>query len=132
MAIIIFLQDRSGKLLKELGAINDDDLISLTDMATEKKLRCFPFIDAVGDTILNNKQLRELTREIDLLKKTINDNQQKYLSIIDCSVKEALKDSSIYLIFKGECNLITSFTCTNTKVLKTFKFACFSIYYRLC
>ncbi len=101
MAIILYLTNINREIIKEIGSIEDNDLIELTDIAKDKNLRCLSLIDFVGDTILNQKQVKELKKEIEILQNEPQINK-KILQIIVIAIEEALKAPQLYFMFNGE------------------------------
>jgi len=101
MAIIVYVLDDEKKIKSKIGLIEDDDLLSLTDLATEKDLKCLAFVDFVGDTYFNEKQLREILQEIEVLKADEQANQE-IVEIIQKGCLEALENFNYYLKFQGE------------------------------
>ena len=63
MSIVLYLRNRNAITLKRIAAIDTDDFRTITTTASAYKLQCLPFIDYMGDTILNHKQLIELMKE---------------------------------------------------------------------
>ena len=101
MAIILKVIDEDGELYAEPVMVDEDGLRNLIKIAHAKDLKCLNFVDAVGDTFFNEKQLHHIKKEIDLLRKD-EQVEQKVLDNIEKAVNEALKDALLYLKFEGE------------------------------
>jgi hypothetical protein len=101
MAIALRIIDENGEVQKYVGLIEEEDLLYLTKMAEEKDLKCLPFVDYVGDTIFNAKQLEQVEKEIEILRQS-GDIAEKILSPIERGVEEVGKNDLLFLRFEGE------------------------------
>lgn len=100
--MLLYLRDRNAKIIKLPNNINPDDFEKMTQIASGFNLRCLPFIDYVGDTILNHKQIVELIKEISFLKNQETAINQKCLAILETAALTALENPNYYLLINGE------------------------------
>lgn len=102
MAIVLYIRNRQAKNIKKLGLIDTDEFQSLTWIASDFNLRCLPFIDFMGDTILNHKQMLELINEIAFLKVQKTEIKEENLNILNTAALTALEHPGSYLLINGE------------------------------
>jgi len=100
--MVLYLRDRDAKIIQLIGSLNTDDFRTITSIASQLKLRCFPFIDFIGDTILNHKQLLELIKEITFLKDQKTAIKEDDLNILYTAALSALENPDYYLLINGE------------------------------
>ena len=101
MAIIFYLRNQAGNLVKDVDLIEDIELEFLTNKAKNKNLKCLSFIDSIGDTIINQLQIKELQRDINTLLDEPETNKEHLKAIYNATL-EAQKNKSLYLLFNGE------------------------------
>jgi len=100
MATQIFLQNKYDNEVLELGIINSDSLDKLIDIATYYNLQCLPYLDSIGNTILNQKQLNMLKSDLEYMRNIITD--QNAFDMLLSFVKTALQYSELFLFLRGE------------------------------
>jgi len=101
MSIVLYLRDRNAITLKMLGLIYAEDFRKITDIAYNLNLRCLPFIDVVGDTILNHKQTLELIKEIAFLRTQKTEINEEHLNILHTSALAVFDHADYYLLLNG-------------------------------
>ncbi len=99
--IILQVIDKKWKIIKEIGGVEDMKLHNFTKQCNQKNLKCLSFVDFVGDTYFNEKQIREILKEIEVLQEDKQVNQE-IVEIIQRGCLEALKGFNYYLKFEGE------------------------------
>ena len=99
--MVLYLRNRNAKIIRLIGSLNTDNFRAITAAALSLKLRCLPFIDFIGDTILNHKQILELIKEIAFLR-TQNGIKEEDLNILNTAALAALENPNHYLLINGE------------------------------
>ena len=74
----------------------------MTQIASQFNLRCLPFIDYVGDTILNHKQMLELIKEITFLRNKETEINKNILDTLYTATIKTLENPDYYLLINGE------------------------------
>jgi len=100
MATQICLQNKHENELREIGLIDSEDLHEVRKEATGHNLQCLPYLDYVGNTILNQKQLGLLKNDLEYLR--CSSKYPKAIDILISAVNMALQYSDLYLLFRGE------------------------------
>jgi len=99
--VIFFLIKDINDIVTEIGAIDENIFQSITLLAQHLNLDCLSYIDYIGDSIINQKQLHALKNEL-LMLKTKNELFRKELNIWLNAVEEVLKRPTCYLLVNGE------------------------------
>lgn len=100
MAIVLYLIKNLKSFVREVGIIDEDDFRMILNEANKKKLGYLSFIDYIGDTVLNQKQLKILQKELEFLE---SDNQlnSEAINIFRKAIQQALREK-LYLLINGE------------------------------
>lgn len=100
--MLLYLRDRNANMIKLPNNIDPADFEKITEIAMHFNLRCLPFIDYVGDTILNQKQMLELVKEITFLRNQEIEIKKACLDILYTATLKALENPDYYLLINGE------------------------------
>lgn len=101
MSVVLYLIPHLGVIGQEVGIIDDEVFEKIIKQGEYLKLKCVSYLDYVGDTILNQKQLRVLMDELELLKQHDRSLENEYNIFINaCGI--ALQSPQLYLLINGE------------------------------
>jgi hypothetical protein len=98
--IVFYIISDINHVIAQVGAQDEDQFRAIVKSAEELNLNCMPFIDYVGDTILNQKQLRMLKNELIKLQALVCNSDDLEIWLV--AVNKALENSSYYLLINGE------------------------------
>lgn len=102
MAIVLYLRNRDAQNIRKIGIIHTEDFEKIIEVTSDFNLRCLPFIDYMGDTILNHKQILELIKEIAFLKSQKTEIKDVHLDTLHTAALAALENPDYYLLINGE------------------------------
>ena len=88
-----------NKPLQLLGSLEIEEVIAISDIASQENLKCLSFLDYIGETVFNKLQIEQIKAELQNLKRF--DTISKSLIIIENSVNKIPKDTKYYLMFSG-------------------------------
>ena len=99
MSIVVYVVDEDGVVHKELGLLEDSEVMHLSDIAKQKDLKCLPFLSPVADTYYNEKQAHQIIKELKILEKS--DIASHVIDIIKKGAEETTR-GLLLLKFEGE------------------------------
>lgn len=100
--MLLYLRNRNAQITRLPCKIDTDRFEKATEIAANFNLRCLPFIDCVGDTILNHKQILELIKEIAFLRTQNTEIKKEDLDILNDAALKILENQDHYLLINGE------------------------------
>jgi hypothetical protein len=100
--MVLYLRDRNAKVVQLLESLDTENFRQITSTASNFNLRCLPYVDFIGDTIFNHKQLLELIKEITLLKNQETVIHGKELNVLETAALAALENPDYYLLINGK------------------------------
>lgn len=100
--MVLYLRHRDAQVIQLLECLDTENFRVITSLASDFNLRCLPYVDFVGDTIFNHKQLVELIKEITFLKNQENVINEKELDALKTAALVALENPDYYLLINGE------------------------------
>jgi hypothetical protein len=101
MAIVVLIINEEYEVISKIGLIETDEFEKIITIAEHLNMKCLSLADYVGDTFFNEKQMAVIRKEIAILKKEENIDQNA-LKVIEHAIDEGLKDVFLYLKFVGE------------------------------
>jgi hypothetical protein len=100
--MVLYLRDRNANIIQLIASLDTENFRAITARAFDLNLRCLPYVDFVGDTILNHKQLVEFIKEITFLKNQESAANVKELDVLKTAALVALENPNYYLLINGE------------------------------
>ena len=99
MPVTIYLINNKNETFS-LGCLNVEDVILLGKIAAANNLHNLPYIDFIGETIFNHRQIDEMKSEINHLNRY--NEISKSLDIIQQIIEQIPNNSQCYIKFSGE------------------------------
>lgn len=87
--------DELGNYEKIIGNLNNESLSKLLFLAKKLNLKCITYISEESDTIFNQLQIREISKEIEILSKNNGDNE--ILTALEKAIAFGLLEDYLYL-----------------------------------
>ncbi len=94
--------DELAEVEKVLGIVDKKDINNMISVAEQLDMKCLNFVDSIGDTYFNEKQVNEIKKEIVILQ-CYSPVSKKLLDMIEEGIKIAQREGA-YLKFEDLAN----------------------------